>query len=466
MNATKRRLGSELWVALLVSSLVLPACKRGADETVAPEPSATPVSLPPVSSCQAPWVPPVTHEEPPLCQSKSLEMARAELLKLEDSKKNALALVEGEHEVPARWTIQGDKPPALAPKARTVVRVGLQVTKILRRVPAPGSKCTDSLTFLADVTLKVEDGVLLGHFEGAPVSVHSPNWASVVIATDLRHVTGTLRLPSDLARPCAALGTLELDFRPGHVRGRFSPTLEYQDRLWEERNAPRYADLNGLALSWPGDDCPVSQIPVSLDTLPPRFGGRSVRDVFEQARAAVRAHNPLRAVWGSARIGVSFEPQAPEPRETVCMREQEPLDSEWSSSFSFRVPVKIHSTDHRIDTTRTTRFWAEMSGASRLTGVSFEYEGPQVPASEFEATQGFRGAELEGSPCAAFRFASLYELGRQPSRIHGQVEADGFPCGKPDGTTLEYLRWCSGSDCPKEPRPWYPTAAERSARGE
>lgn len=368
------------------------------------------------------------------CDETTTTVGIDELSPLGFSAREALAAVEGRHEVTTEWLVPTPPFTELESSAIGQADVSLQlqwtsgevryVESGLRMVkPKPGeaivgiaideeSACPDRVEVDVDATLESSDGALQEVAEGTVVA-RRPWVADVMVPLDAGALGGSLNLELP-----ASSGTEIKDFAfaaqvgEGLFRGSLRGTVQEQSKeiftaaLFELlRFGPDVCELN-----FGGD------MPVPLDG-----GMPTTRDLLD----IVNTHEPFALTWSDG-------------RQTTLTLEAE-TEATWACQgrflFSTILNARVHATteDGSVDTVLDVELHGRPSNGAAFQEVELvfqAYMGKGVPPSDFEGVFGVHGVDVTGYDKVTVSLSSTYG-----TTTFGKLEVIGI------------VEDCSSSNC-------------------
>jgi hypothetical protein len=282
--------------------------------------------------------------------------------------------------------------------------------------------CDDSVRAPAHVAVRIGDGLLTFEADGLLwKGRHEPS-AHFYADTNLAMVTGSYRVPVDLARAHFGKIDVALYASPGHLRGDINAAVVY---FRDEAELQRYRQDDWSAflsrpvvfpfrLAFPDDVCEDGELPFAHGEAMELLGGQSADEWRARAVDLIAATTHTDAVWNDGReTEVTVELGEP-VGSTVCLGESfNPLAP--ASELALTIPLagRLRSADARLDTPLSAlTVYIDAGVVVRATMIG---RPPMTTVSE-------RQREALGAS-ADLLFARLeYDFAREPASLDGMVE--------------------------------------------
>jgi hypothetical protein len=282
--------------------------------------------------------------------------------------------------------------------------------------------CDDSVRAPAHVAVRIDDGLLSFEADGLLwKGRHEPS-AHFYADTNLAMVTGSYRLPIDLARPHVGKISVSLYASPGHLRGGIDAAVAY---LRDEAELQRYRQDDWSAffarpvafpfrLAFPDDACEDGELPFAHDEAIEPLARRSADEWRARAVDLIASTTRADAVWDDGReTEVAVELGEP-VGGTVCLGASfNPLAR--ASELALTVPLagRLRSADARLDMPLSALMVYIDAGV--VVGATMGDRPPITAVSE-------RQREALGASADLLLARLDYDFAREPASLNGMVE--------------------------------------------
>jgi hypothetical protein len=281
----------------------------------------------------------------------------AEALQLETLR----AYLERSNTVAARFAADGTAEIAPPAEQGATVELEFDVGEFSYYAKTPDAEigCDDSVRAPARVAVRIGDGLLSFEADGVLwKDRHEPS-AHFYADTDLARVTGSYRVPVDLARPHFGKIEVALYAAPGHLRGDIDAAVVYfrdEAELQRSRRDDWSAFLARpvvfpFRLAFPDDACEDNELPFAHGEAIEPLARQSADDWRARAVDLIASTTRADAVWNDGReTEVTVELGEP-VAGTACLGESfNPLAP--ASELALTIPLagRLRSADARLDT--------------------------------------------------------------------------------------------------------------------